>query len=239
MRQGAKQALTQRLSHLRKLAVNLRSVMKQAFTSMAGVLARNWKNLLPTILGFVAIAFLTAQVVGFHAGVAALSIIVAIFVVTVALSFIPRKKFASFFASTFGWLPVTVGALSYFFWYYYAEGLDHPDATFFHASADVLPVLLLAAVIDVRRTEKLESRGLILPIIAVFLGEVAALNALAFGFAGPGDFAAVSASLVSTTIALVLAVLADISEPPAASPKPEETQQPVEDSAKQGTVGDD
>jgi hypothetical protein len=78
----------------------------------------------------------------------------------------------------------------------------------------VLPVLLLAAVVDVRRSQTLESKGLVLPIIAVFLGEVAALNSLAFGNSGPEDFAAVASSLVSTTFALLLAVMADFTESP-------------------------
>jgi len=119
------------------------------------------------------------------------------------------------FVNTFGWLPVTLGSLTYFLWRLYAENNRYYiDPTFFHASADVLPVLLLAAVVDVRRSETLESKGLVLPIIAVFLGEVAALNALAFGYATAEDFAAVASSLVSTTLALVLAVMADLSELP-------------------------
>lgn len=53
-----------------------------------------------------------------------------------------------------------------------------------------------------------------LPIAAVFLGEVAALDALAFPIdAGPGEFAVVASSLVASTVALVLAVMADVSPP--------------------------
>lgn len=194
-------------------------------------------KLLFPLFGLGAIAFMTAQVVGFHAGVFPLSAIALILVVTATLGGIPRKKFASFFVSTFGWLPVTIGSLSYFFWYSYAENFDPPESDFFHAAADVLPVLLLAAVLDVRRSKTLESKGLILPIIAVFLGEIAALNSLAFGYAGPGDFAAVSASLVSTTVALVLAVLADFSEPPDSSAKLEGAREPAEDDARDEMEG--
>lgn len=174
-------------------------------------LGRHVKDLLP-FLGFAAIGLMTVQVVGF--GNSALPLVVAVALalfVSALFWFIPRRTFVSLFVNTFGWLPVTLGSVSYFFWVSYAPS-ESPDAIFFHASADVLPVLLLAAVVDVRRSETLESRGLVLPIIAVFLGEVAALNALAFGYTTAEDFAAVAASLVSTTFALVLAVMADLPE---------------------------
>jgi hypothetical protein len=122
-----------------------------------------------------------------------------------------RKQYSNVFADIFGWLPVFLGALSYGYWYWYASlARRSPDSTFFHAAADVLPIILLATVVDVRRTRDLESRQLVLPIAVVFLGELAALNALAFGNAGPADFAAVASSFVSSIVALVLAVLADI-----------------------------
>lgn len=130
---------------------------------------------------------------------------------------IPREKYPDIYVKTFGWLPVSLGLLSYPFWYWYSDQPHTvPASQFFEISAQVLPVLLLAAVIDVRRAENLKSHQLLLPIIAVFLGELAALNVLAFGEPGgefeaaPADFAAVAASMVSTIIALVLAVLADL-----------------------------
>jgi hypothetical protein len=123
---------------------------------------------------------------------------------------IPRERYNIIFASIFGWLPAFLGALSYIFWYWYATGSSIGE-TFFHAAADVLPVLLLATVIDIRRTNDLEGKQLVLPIAAVFLGELTALNALAFpDNVVPADFAAVASSLVTATIALVLAVMADV-----------------------------
>jgi hypothetical protein len=123
----------------------------------------------------------------------------------------PREKYGAIFVRTFGWLPVFLGALSYGYWYWYASLLGRsPDPNFFHAAAEVLPVLLLATVVDVRRTKDLESKQLVLPIAAVFLGELSALNALAFGNAGANDFAAVASSFVSSIVALVLAVMADL-----------------------------
>ena len=55
-----------------------------------------------------------------------------------------------------------------------------------------------------------------LPVAAVFLGELAALNALAFGDQGAVQFAAVSSSLVVSAVALILAVMADMAPFPGA-----------------------
>lgn len=135
----------------------------------------------------------------------------------------PREKYRDRFASIFGWLPVTLGAVTYGYWYWYASFLgDTPGSEFFHAAAEVLPVLLLATVVDVRRTRYLESKQLALPIAAVFLGELAALNVLAFGNAGPTDFAAVASSFVTSIVALILAVMADVA--PSTSDEDEERE---------------
>ena len=137
-----------------------------------------------------------------------------------ALIAIPRTKYPSLFAKHFGWLPVTLGVVTYPLFYWTASQLGIvPASQFFEISAQVLPVLLLAAVIDVRRSNHLKSHQLALPIFVVFLGEVAALNVLAFGENGKGhlqasaaDFAIVAATLASTVTALMLAVLADMQE---------------------------
>jgi hypothetical protein len=128
---------------------------------------------------------------------------------------IPRKTYYTMFARTFGWLPVVLGAASWPYWYWYGTYPTPPQNAFFETAAQVLPVLLLAAVIDVRRTKTLSSSQLVLPIIAFFLGEIAALDVLAFsnGHGGASDFASVAASLTSTVIALILAVLADVAAP--------------------------
>lgn len=124
---------------------------------------------------------------------------------------------------------VTLGVATYPLFYWIASQLGiAPASQFFEISAQVLPVILLAAVIDVRRSSNLKSHQLALPIFVVFLGEVAALNILAFGEGGKGhlqaaaaDFAIVAATLVSTVSALMLAVLADMEESkPSAQPPP-------------------
>jgi hypothetical protein len=165
----------------------------------------------------LAIAFLAVQTVGIHARPSGDLWPVAAFVIVAVIAgsflwFIPRKQYIAIFKNTFGWLPVSLGAASYYYWYWYASQSGVPESDFFHASADVLPILLLASILDVHRSESLESNQLILPIIAVFLGEIAALNALAFGDAGAADFAAVASSLVTSIFALILAVMADLPE---------------------------
>jgi hypothetical protein len=134
---------------------------------------------------------------------------------------VPRRKYPSLFIKHFGWLPVTLGVATYPLLYWTARQVRIvPASQYFEISAQVLPVLLLAAVVDVRRSSYLKSYQLALPIIVVFLGEIAALNILAFGENGQGnhlqataaDFAVVGASLSSTTAALIFAVLADLQE---------------------------
>jgi hypothetical protein len=175
-------------------------------------------------LGIVAILFLGVATIGPPWNGSArdipIYIMVAIGITFVILPLwaVSRKKYSALFASIFGWVPVTLGALSYPFWYWYANGYGSGYANlgigneFFHAAADTLPVLLLATVIDVRRTNELEGKQLVPPIAAVFFGELAALNALAFT---EGDmianFAVVSSSLVTATFALIIAVMADLS----------------------------
>jgi hypothetical protein len=81
--------------------------------------------------------------------------------------------------------------------------------------AQVLPVLLLAAVVDVRRARALKSSQLLLPIFVFLLGEVNSLNIIAFSrnHGTTWDYASVMACFIATTSALVLAVLADIATP--------------------------
>ena len=156
----------------------------------------------------------------------------------VLLSRVDREKYSALFASIFGWVPVFLGSLSYPFWYWYASGYSNDiGSEFFHAAADILPVLLLATVIDVHRTNELEGRQLIPPIAAVFFGELAALNALAFTDSGTVDnFAVVSASLVTATFALVIAVMADLSPSEESHPQESESQMRKASDREQATA---
>jgi len=147
--------------------------------------------------------------------------------------------------NTFGWLPVFLGAVSYVYWYWYGKQQHFlPQKEFFLASAEVLPLLLLAAVVDVRRTERLQSKQLVLPVVGVFLGELAALDSLAFGPSPGYSFAAVASSFVSSIVVLVLAVMANIApsdgnEPETVKESPQlASEMPkTEAKAKLGRVG--
>ena len=178
-------------------------------------------------IGIVSILIMTALTSILTAGVTLRHMPPRVILVTlgilagVLLIPIEPSKYQSLYKRHFGWLPVTAGLVTYPLWWWYSYQLKIPPASqFFEISAQVLPVLLLAAIIDVRRSASLRGYQLILPTIAVVLGEVAALNALAFGEERKGhylhatatDFAIVATSLTSTFIALVLAVLADLQE---------------------------
>jgi hypothetical protein len=159
-----------------------------------------------------------------------------------------RERQNAIFENTFGWLPVFLGAATYGYWYWYGQQQDYlPQKEFFLASAEVLPLLLIAAVVEVRRTERLQSRQLVLPVVAVFLGELAALDALAFGPPGYYSFAAVASSFVSSIVALVLAVMANIAPsdgnepetakgPPHLTPKMPGTERPEQTIGEQSAM---
>lgn len=138
------------------------------------------------------------------------------FIALILVWITPRENLQAIFANTFGWLPAVVAAISWPYWSWW--GTWNPpvlaNADFYAAAAAVLPVLLLAAVVDVRRSATLKTHQLLLPIIVVFLGEIDALGVLAFPQTNATDeFASVAASLTGTIIALLLAVLADIATP--------------------------
>jgi hypothetical protein len=203
--------------------INIRHTLRAPrldFQQFKTIARKSGKGIFPPI-GVLSILALTAATVGsplWHTSIQSLpyDVFLGIAIIFgILLWKIPRKDYSAIFASIFGWLPVFLGAASYAFWYWYGAGYEI-GGDFFHAAADVLPVLLLATVIDVRRTNDLEGKQLVLPIAAVFLGEVAALNSLAFpDDTGPSGFAVVSSSLVTAVVALVLAVMADIAPAPA------------------------
>jgi hypothetical protein len=204
-------------------------IFMSAVKKLKRVARSSAKGIFPPI-GIASILILTALTVGapvWSAGVKSLPYYVFLgigIIFGVLLWKIPRERYSTIFASTFGWLPVVLGMLSSIFWYPYAVGYE-VGGEFFHAAADVLPVLLLATVIDVRRTNELEGKQLVLPIAAVFLGELAALNSLAFPEdVRPSDFAAVASSLVTASVALVLAVMADVA--PSASDDRRDIEKP-------------
>jgi hypothetical protein len=145
-----------------------------------------------------------------------IAILAAAVIVAILLVAIPRPAYSKLFSENVGWLTVSLGALSYPYWYWVAGDYGIlPSQSFFEIAAQILPVLLLAAIIDVRQSAALNSYQLVLPVIAAFLGESAALSQVAFQFpdhyARVTGFAAVASSLVAVFLTLIFAVLADFS----------------------------
>jgi hypothetical protein len=182
-----------------------------------------WTHLVAIISILVLTILALVPTAGTEAGISWPVVLFAVIgtIAAAVLAVVPRSRYRSLFDKHFGWIPVTVGVVTYPLWYLTVNRLGiTPASQFFEISAQVLPVILLAVIIDVGRSRYLKSYQLALPIFAVFLGESAALNILAFGEPGSGhhlnatafDFSIVAASLVSTVTALMLAVLADLEE---------------------------
>jgi hypothetical protein len=177
-------------------------------------------------VGFIAVVFLGGAAIGSPLNVISIAAIAAIAGLILLLLTVSRNRYSAAFGSIFGWVPVTVGAATWPFWHWYADNFSEGDigGDFFHAAADILPVLLLATVIDVRRSRELEGKQLLPPIAVVFFGELAALNALAFDterFGMADSFAVVCSSLITATFALLIAVMANLSSP---DEKPEDDE---------------
>lgn len=111
-------------------------------------------------------------------GLAAIGIGAAVAIAAIA---IPRPRFAMIFNQHFGWIPVALGTISIPFWYWSIKTYGQPHHEFFGVAAAILPVLILAAVVDVRRSATLKSYQLAMPMLAAFFAEIAALNEVAFG----------------------------------------------------------
>lgn len=128
-----------------------------------------------SVIGAVAVlllAWLTVGVGSFGEGFrlqASLALLVGV-IIGIILIATPRERYVQVFINHFGWIPVSIGALSYWYWHWYATG-QLISESFFDTAAQILPVFLLAAILDVRRSTTLRSNQLALPIIAVFLGE--------------------------------------------------------------------
>lgn len=217
--------MSQRNRHLHRIAATLASILSGAAKILLQIpswILRHITSLL-MLLGVVSVLILTVLTVRGALFPAEIRYNRPLLIFTIAASIagmilwtIPRDRYQAIFANTFGWLPVVLGAISWPYWSWY--GTWHPQilagADFYATAAQVLPVLLLAAVIDVRRSGTLKTSQLVLPVVVVFLGEIDALGVLAFPHTNAtSEFASVAASFTSTIIALLLAVLADIATP--------------------------
>jgi hypothetical protein len=175
-------------------------------------------------IGAISLIVLTWLSAGIHSGSVPWQFIIIMTtagVTAIVLISIPRSTYSKLFSENFGWLTVALGLLSYPYWHWVAGQYSSlPSQSFFEISAQILPVLLLAAIIDVRQSATLNSYQLVLPIIAAFIGESTALSQIAFQvpsqFAYITGFSAVSSSFVIVFLALIFAVLADIKSADAA-----------------------
>jgi len=197
--------------------------MRRALSLLSRVKSLRVGSYIGPVLGAISVLAIAWFALVFHSAVTLAGSAARIVGLAIALIFIGmrRERFAKIFIRHFGWLPVSLGAISIPYWLWYASSYAPPSEDFFTTAALILPVILLAAVVDVRRSESLKSYQLAMPILAVFLGELAALNEIAFsssltakGFTPQtsGDFASVAASFVAVIAALILAVLADFPE---------------------------
>jgi hypothetical protein len=176
----------------------------------------NVRKALPTLIGGGSVIALTSLLVG---GVArywpALVFLIAAFAAAVVVVATPRRRWTAVFEKHLAWLPPALGLATYPYWLWVSSPVEI-DSSFFQVSAQVLPILVLAAVVDIRRSTRLESHQLAFPLIAMIIGEIAALSVSAgVSDANASSFATVSAAFVAGVTAVVLALLADaIPAPP-------------------------
>jgi hypothetical protein len=201
----------------------IRAPLKMLWSCLVAIL--RWLRNPTHLVGIISILVLAVLTLVPTAGTASiiswplfLYVVIGVMLAAVLIA-VDRPDYRSLFDKHFGWIPVTVGTVTYPLWYWSASRLGvAPASQFFEVSAQVLPLILLAVVIDVGRSHYLKTDQLALPIFAVMLGEFAALNILAFGENGSAhhlhataaDFSIVAASLASTITALILAVLANL-----------------------------
>lgn len=171
---------------------------------------RNVVWYLSTAAGAAAVLVFLALSMGRHVLAWQPAVIVAFGLLLAILAMVvPRATWASLFQRHFGWAPAVVGLATYPFWYFYGHA-ESLGSGYFDAAAQVLPLLLLAAILDVRRSHSLDGYQLITPMLVVLIGEMSALGAIAFqSQVNQRNFAVVAASIVTAVVALVFAVLAD------------------------------
>lgn len=179
------------------------------------------RRFLPTFVAFAGVIAMIALLTtaeplpkGHHYSWA--RIVIAVVVVTpivTTLAFATSKRWKRWSQHTFPWLPIVLGAASYEFWYWYPSNVQKNllSIDFFSVSAEVLPLLMLAAVIDLHGNQRLNAYKIALPILAVVVGEIAALSVCA-GTDPPNrtNFALVCTAFVVAVTTLLLLLLSDI-----------------------------
>jgi hypothetical protein len=113
------------------------------------------------------------------------------------------------FVLAFPYMPMIVGAISYPIWLSFAFDIGEIERGFYEVTAQVIPVVLLAITIDVRRSRHLESEDLVVTIALLIMGEVVALFNAAGAHTGSLGYASVGAALTVGFVALVMGLIAD------------------------------
>jgi hypothetical protein len=126
------------------------------------------------------------------------------------LYFIPNERWARLVAPNFGFVAVVSMVVSYFFWRWYAGSRDaEPASDFYTTTAQILPVLLLAALIDARQTRNANRWQAASYFAVIGIGEFEALLASAFDVRVRSaiTFAQVAAAVTGAMAGLMCALL--------------------------------
>jgi len=146
-------------------------------------------------------------------------------------AFSRREDLVELFVPAFWVAPILGGAITFPIWFSFASRIDEVQGSFFEVSAQIVPVLLLAITIDVRRSRSLESHELVLTIVILIIGEAVALYHAAGAEWDTGGYAVVSTSLTTGFIALVMALISDYAAPTGKGRQKHKRMRPADQSA--------
>ena len=120
----------------------------------------------------------------------------------------PPKRLAKLELSGYKLAPVVMGSLGglYFFWYATTTAVEIPGAIF-EVTAQIIPVLILATIVDARRAHRIATEDVVGALAFLILGEIMALFGIMTQTAP--IFGLVCGALTAGFAALILSVLAE------------------------------
>jgi hypothetical protein len=134
---------------------------------------------------------------------------------------IPSRLWLTWLLPRFGAVSVAVTLATCPFLGWYGQHFSPASSEFFTTVAQVLPVLFLAAVVDLRNNRKFAHSQILLYISVIFLGELTCLSEIAFEARDlyfSLDFGIVSASILGAFAGLAIALLGRNADDSAAGP---------------------
>jgi hypothetical protein len=135
-----------------------------------------------------------------------------------ALYHIPHDVWARVVVPNFGYIAAGVLIVSYFYWLWYASARGkEAGSEFYGTAAQIIPVFLLAALIDARQTRDANRWQTAIYFVVIALGESVALLVLAFDVRNSMTFAQVAASVSGAVAGLACALLSREEDPDRAS----------------------